>query len=56
MSIQKRKSITLGEKIKIINDIENGMKKSDVLDKYKIANYSNLTKIMKNRNIKMHFR
>ena len=49
MSKQKRKSITLGEKIKIINDIENDMKKSDVLDKYKIANYSNLTKIMKNK-------
>jgi hypothetical protein len=49
MPKQKRKSITLGEKVKIINDIENGMKKSDVLDKYKISNYSNLTKIMKNK-------
>lgn len=49
MSKQKRKPISLKDKIDIINDIENGMNRMDVINKYKLANYQNLTSIMKNK-------
>jgi hypothetical protein len=45
---QKRKSITLDQKIKIFNEGNSGTKKSDILLKYNLTNYTNLNAIMKN--------
>ena len=45
---QKRKSITLDQKILIINEVNSGTKKSDILLKYNFTNYTNLNAIKKN--------
>ncbi|CAG2118131.1 unnamed protein product, partial [Medioppia subpectinata] len=46
---QKRRSISIEDKIEIIKDIDAGMKRLDVLQKYSLADYSNLNTILKNR-------